>query len=212
VYYVANAGLYSFETDTSSEFAALSFVARLPGSFPGSGYFGDLVVRRVTFTVERNTDGVNELLMTQLPLLQTNVTGQLAEPIVLARQVNLFALEFWDSRANEWVGEWLQTNQLPKLVRFALAFGQDAPTATRRRDVTMRVVSLASSAVQPDWQLPRAVPGGPAGPGTPGGGPGRGRGGPGTVTGPPPNAAAGFFDSGGRLGVFQGISGPGGRR
>ena len=34
---------YWFLADTSGEFAALSLVARLPASFPGSGLFGNRI-------------------------------------------------------------------------------------------------------------------------------------------------------------------------
>jgi hypothetical protein len=56
-------------TDTSGKFAALSLAARLPADFPGSGLFGDNVMRRVTFEVEKDADGNNNLIMNQSPLL-----------------------------------------------------------------------------------------------------------------------------------------------
>jgi hypothetical protein len=125
------------------------------------------------------------LLLTQLPLLQTNVDAQDYHTLVLARDVNLFAVEFFDGRANRWTEEWIQTNQLPKAVRFALAFGQQA-RATQTKDVTMRLVLLGSSAVAADWQTPRGLgpggAGGPAGPGGPGA-PGVGPAGTGAATG-----------------------------
>ena len=180
VYFGANARYYTFEADTSDDFAALSFAARLPSSFPGSGYFGDQVVRRVTFTVEKARDGVNELILSQIPILQTNQTGEANYPIVLARDVSMFAMEFWDTRKNDWVGDWVLTNQLPKMIKFALAFGKRPVGQRTTRDITMRIVSLASSAVAVDPQAQR-----PGGPLTPPGGPVPGQPLPGPLPGQP---------------------------
>jgi len=165
VMFAGNGRLYYFEGDNAEDFGWLNFVGRLPPSFPGSGYFGDQVVRRVTFSVEAGSDGGNQLLLRQNPLLQTNVDENEEYTIVLARDVKLFGLEFWDARKNDWTDRWLTTNQLPKLVRYALAFGS-AGVATRAGDVTVRVVNLPSSAVPADAQMGRPPgPGGPRGPG-----------------------------------------------
>jgi hypothetical protein len=232
--FAGNYRLYTFEADTMEDFAALSFVSRLPPSFPGSGFFGDQVVRRVTFMVEQADDGVNQLVLRQIPLLQTNVAPEDEFGIVLAREVSLFALEFWDARANEWTEQWRQTNQLPKMVRFALAFGQTASTG-KPAEVTVRVVSVPSTTVLAEWQMPRLGPGGPGGPGgaVPPGGAG-GRGGARGTGGPPgqpggpdgqerPRGLDNFqtehpfpgwrrFDQGGRGGGFDRSFRPGGRR
>src|SRR5580698_553097 len=64
-----NIQFYGFETDTTSKFASLSLAARLPGDFPGSGLYGDIVMRRVTFDVEKDSDGQENLVMNQSPLL-----------------------------------------------------------------------------------------------------------------------------------------------
>jgi prepilin-type N-terminal cleavage/methylation domain-containing protein len=161
VLFAGNGRLYYFEGDATEDFAWLSFVGRLPPSFPGSGYFGDQVVRRVAFSVEAGNDGVNQLLLRQMPLLQTNVDENEDFTIVLARDVKLFGMEFWDARRNDWTDRWLTTNQLPKLVRYALAFGP-AAVATRPEDVTVRVVNLPSTVVPADAQMGRG-----AGPGAP---------------------------------------------
>lgn len=162
VMFQANPGLYSFEADTSGQFAALSFVARLPVSYLGGGYFGDQVVRRVTFTVEPDAAGVPQLLLTQQPVLQTNIAQGEAYTLALARDVNMFALEFFDPRSREgWITEWTLTNQMPRQVRFALAFGKPAGSAIDPRDVTVRTVDIPSSPV------PIVVQGTPAAPAAP---------------------------------------------
>jgi len=166
-----NRGLYAFEADTSTDFGALSFVARLPGSFPGSGFFGDQVVRRVTFSVEAGRDGVNQLMLRQRPLLQTNVLAEEEHAILLAREVSVFLLEFCQGRGNtvEWVPEWRATNQLPQQVRFALAFGHQRADPSRPKDVAVRTVSLPSVVVPPPLQMGAgAAAAGVAGPGAPG--------------------------------------------
>src|SRR6185369_12910614 len=50
---------YTFLADNSGDFSSLSFVAHLPATFPGVGRYGDSIVRRVTFTCEKDKDGVN---------------------------------------------------------------------------------------------------------------------------------------------------------
>lgn len=154
VMFQANAPLYTFDVDTSGDFAALSLVSRLPYSFPGSGYFGDLVVRRVAFTVEAGPDGINALVLRQLPILQSETAAEQSHTIVLARDVSRFALEFLPrpgmpgtSRTDEWLTEWPYTNALPWVVRFTLAFGQARDRQGRPKDLTVRTVLLPGMAV-----------------------------------------------------------------
>jgi prepilin-type N-terminal cleavage/methylation domain-containing protein len=121
--YVENSKYYWFVAETSGDFAELSLVSRLPESFPGSGLFGNQVLRRVSFTVERGPDGQNQFILRQKPLLEP--VDATADPytIVLAPNVNLFALEFWNTNTLEWDPEWPFTNQLPKLVKVELSIG-----------------------------------------------------------------------------------------
>jgi prepilin-type N-terminal cleavage/methylation domain-containing protein len=164
---VANAGHYAFIVDTmDSEFAALSFVSRLPASFPGSGLFGDQPVRRVTFTVEMGPENNYELIMRQQPLLDASTDEPY--PIVLARNVRLFGVEFWDESAQDWEPEFTSTNQLPKLMRLYLSTGQ--ADASRPADAIMRTVSLPNIAIPLDVQRP--TPGGAGAAGRGGGLPG----------------------------------------
>lgn len=170
VMFTANAPLYPFLADTSGDFAALSFVSRLPPSFPGGGYFGDQVVRRVQFTIEADPEGGRELVLRQMALLQTNVHGEKEHTIVLARDVQAFMVEFCMQRGTsyEWVNEWRMTNQLPKQVRFALAFGKPTDGSGKARTVATRTVSLPSVAVPRDSQIGAGGPRGPLNPGQPG--------------------------------------------
>lgn len=184
----ANLPLYTTAVDTSGEFAALSLVSRLPRSFPGGGFFGDLVVRRVTFTVETAGDGTNDLVLRQLPLLQSETADEETHSIILARDVSLFTLEFLaqpgarnirpSAASGEWLTEWPYTNALPWVVRFTLAFGRNVDSQGRPRDLAVRTVLLPSVVVpgassagslppmqgQPGTVPPPGTPGGPGNP------------------------------------------------
>jgi hypothetical protein len=141
---LANIKYDYFSADTSGDFATLSFVAHLGKSFPRSGDFGDQVVRRLTFTVEPGTNSDNVLLLRQNPILFQTSADEEENPLVLARNVNEFTLEFWGPRSKEWEPEWLYTNQLPKLIKFTLGFGRPNERVRKPEDEVTRVVSLAA--------------------------------------------------------------------
>lgn len=138
-----NSRHYAFLVDTSGEFASISFVGHMSPSFPGSGYFGDERVRRITFAVEDN-----QLILEQNSILAALDEKNRAYPLVLARDVKLFALDFWEPRRNEWVPEWppLLTNTLPRMVRVTLGLG--APNNKQPDQVVSRVISLPGSGIQ----------------------------------------------------------------
>ena len=119
----ANIQYYSFLSDTSGKYAAMSFAGRMPASFPGSGYYGDQVMRRVTFDVEQGEDHVNNLMLTQTPLLGAGYEKTSPYQIVLARDVSAFFLEFWSLRDEDWETEWDDTNTIPPLIRVTLGVG-----------------------------------------------------------------------------------------
>lgn len=159
VMFSKNAYFYGFESDTSGNFAMLSFVSRLPDSFPGGGMFPGQPLRRVTFGVEPDAGGVNQLVMRQMPVFQVLEAGEQPYPIVLSRKVSQFGLEFWDSKLNDWTYEWVQTNQLPPLVRVSLGFGEAKKNLVRAEDLAIREIALASVAVAPEHQVGQAVGG-----------------------------------------------------
>lgn len=165
VIFEANIGLYAFEADTSGEFAAFRFTARLPASFIGSGYFGDQRMRRVTFNVEPGDDGVGQLMLRQVPLMQTNFIPEQIHTVVLAREITSFKAEFWDAR-DGWIPEWERTNRLPIQVRFQLAFGEPVERDQPGREVTIRTIHLPATHVPGQIQVPRTarVPGAPTAP------------------------------------------------
>jgi hypothetical protein len=155
--FVRNANYYSFVGENGSE-GSLSFVARLAKSFPRSGKFGDFDVRRLTFTVERGADNTRQLVLRQNPVLMDLDVDEKEHPLVLAKNVQDFQLQFWDLRLNDWTDEWTQTNQIPKLVMVTLKLS-DSPYSTQVSEDITRIVSIPAIAVQPGWQMPMAPPG-----------------------------------------------------
>lgn len=159
-----NTRYYAFVAETEDENASLSFVARLPRSFPRSGRFGDLLVRRLWFQVEPDAAGVSTLVLRQRPLLAVEDVDEEENPLVLARNVALFHLEFWGPRSREWEPDWPATNQLPRLVRFSLAFEEPGRQGVDPASVVTRVVDLPIQgiAIPAPGQRSAAIPGGPA--------------------------------------------------
>lgn len=136
---------YTFEADTSGKFAALAFTARLPDSFPGSSLFGDASTRRITFQVERGQDGKNNLIMTQWPLLVAVTKDATPYPITLARDVSVFNVEFWSDKEKDWVVEFPETNNIPKVMRVALGIGSQPHDFNAPQQLVTRVVAPAAT-------------------------------------------------------------------
>jgi type II secretion system protein J len=148
---------YSFLSQNGNE-AFLSFASRLSPSFPRSGKFAGLDVRRVTFSlVQRN--GIRELVLQQQPLLMDMDLDEKEDPLVLAKYVKEFKTEFWDLRLQDWVDEWKSTNLLPVMVRVSLKLADNEFSTQVRQQVT-RIVSLPSVGVGPQWQTPAPGAGG----------------------------------------------------
>jgi hypothetical protein len=145
---IPNLQFYVFQTDTSSKFSSVSLAARLPLEFPGSGLYGDNVMRRVTFDVEKDADGKLNLVMNQSPLLAVLNDQNPPYPITLARDVSIFTLEFWDDKQQEWGVDWLLTNALPPMVRVTLGCGHPADNADVPYNLICRTVAITSSAHQ----------------------------------------------------------------
>jgi prepilin-type N-terminal cleavage/methylation domain-containing protein len=153
--FAANGNLYTFKARNSDDSSGyLSFVARLPASFPGVGHYGDAIVRRVEFY----TDGDRNLVMTQCPLLVTNDEHKPYQ-LQLAKDVTLFMFEFWDDQKKEYVTDWLKSNQLPTVVRVAVGLGRTGGNAQNPVDLVNCTVAMPCVAVQPQWQRGTVVPG-----------------------------------------------------
>jgi type II secretory pathway pseudopilin PulG len=161
----ANGKYYYFLAETSQEkCGSISFVARLPASFPGVGHYGDQIVRRVTFY----TDPDGNLIMTQLPMMVAEDKDIEPYRLQLAKDVTLFMFEFWDEQKKEYVYEWAKTNQLPKLVRVAVGLGTARQNSQSPQDLVTRTIAMPSTAVRPEWQAGQMMPGVPGVPGMPG--------------------------------------------
>lgn len=159
--YAGDIEYYAFLAENGDD-ASLSFVAHLPDSFPRGGKFGGYNTRRVTFSLEPGADSGKRFVLRQSPVLMDLDQDEKEYPVVLARNVKEFSMEFWDKTAKEWVDEWTQTNQLPLLVKVTMQFGGKDPYGPPRDEVT-RIISLPSSMVQSAWQMP-GYRGGPPNP------------------------------------------------
>jgi type II secretory pathway pseudopilin PulG len=132
---------YAFIADTSEpQFASVSFAARLPASFLGSDYFGDAVLRRVSFDVEKDANNQLNLVMTQYPLLAIPNENFPPKSIVLARDVSAFVLEFWSPKDDDWLTEFLKTNEVPPMIRITLGTGHSARDARMPVEIISRIV------------------------------------------------------------------------
>lgn len=160
----ANIGYYAFVAENGNE-ASLSFVARLPRSFPRSGKFGELDLRRVTFSLE-SASGEKQLVLRQSPLLMEADEDEENHPLVLARNVEEMTFEFWEARLNDWTDEWRASNQLPRTVRLTLTV-KDKPTSIATETI-VREINIPSRLIEPVWLSPRAIGPTPGQPGQPG--------------------------------------------
>ena len=136
VMYADNPRFYAFRAETSGPFAYVSFVSRLPESFPGSGLFDGETMRRVTFAVDQEKN---------LLLIQSSPLSVKDDPymIKLAPKTAVFAMEFYNARMNEWLPEWIATNALPTMVRVAVDFGDHSTKET----ITIRTIPLTALAI-----------------------------------------------------------------
>jgi hypothetical protein len=146
---------YTFIVQNGAE-PLLSFTARLPDDFPRNGEFGDFNLRRVTFTVESGPNSEKDLVLRQNPILMDMNQDEQDHPLVLARNVKSFTCECWDPSAIDWTKKWLDTNQIPAMVRFTLVLGgkkDDVYGDTGPQLAVTRVVAIPSSTVPLDAQL-----------------------------------------------------------
>ena len=145
---------YSFIVENGST-PTLSFVARLPEFFPRSGRFGDFDVRRVTFSLENGSDGHQQLVLRQTPILMETDETEQQYPFVLPRNVSKMEFELWDARKGKWVDEWTTTNEIPSMIHLTLTYSRhnpDKPYATPQTEVVSRVVDISSTMVPGGFQ------------------------------------------------------------
>lgn len=152
VLFAANARHYSFLADNEGGQSALSFVAHLATSFPGSGFFEGEQVRRVTFTIEPDPDGRPSLFLRQNSILDQVAEDPRTFPVLLANDVSAFEVGFWDPRKSEFQPVWTQTNALPAAVRVSLSFGRSSATSPLATERVTRIVRIPSAGVASESQ------------------------------------------------------------
>ena len=172
--FVENVRHYQFYGETAGDFSFLSFVARLPDSFPGARVFGDQAMRRVTFAVEPGPNNSRQLVMTQAPYLYATNANQEPYSIVLAKNVTVFMVQFWDTNApiraasggGQWSDEWPYSNRFPAKIQYALGLDSARKERGAAPYLITGIVTMPASAVTSDFQ--RLNSGGVPGAGRPG--------------------------------------------
>ncbi len=148
--YSYNNAYYVFLADSRDErFSSIEFTARLPDTFLGGGYFGNQVMRRIAFYVKNGEGRQNNLVMSQVPLLDANEQKDPYE-IVLARDITRFSLEFWRPGDKDFSPDFVETNQLPKLVRITMGIGHVNNNSSQPSQVMIRLINIpCDSALTP---------------------------------------------------------------
>ncbi|MFM2082178.1 MAG: hypothetical protein RL380_869 [Verrucomicrobiota bacterium] len=175
--FVGNPTYYSFEVGEVGA-ASLTFVARLPDSFPRSGKFGAGAMRRVLFALEPGLDRQQKLVLRQQPIFAEELDeDEKLHPVVLAENVKSLTVELWDATASDWTDKWAYTNQLPKMVRVSLQLSYPIAGGQFKANTSplmTAVVAIPTAGVQPTWQ-PTTLGGGSGGGSSGGGGRNNGR-------------------------------------
>ena len=168
--FAANLPYYYFLAENGNE-AALSFVARLSKSFPRSGKFGDLDVRRVTFSVEPGPDGGRQLVLRQMPLVMDEPDADEKAASHRAGEEreglrNAILRHATRTRPNGWTsGRSQRPINCPSWSRSP--WSRTTRTPRRSQEEITRIINLPAVTVQPVWQTTAQIPGGPGGPGGP---------------------------------------------
>jgi type II secretion system protein J len=157
----ASIDYYLFDVQNGDQ-PLLSFTAYLPKDFPRSGEFlnntpdgqgMDYHLRRLTYSLQADDNGQGkDLVLRQNPILMDLSPEEMKTPLILARNVNSFLVECWDTNAMQWDTEWDATNMLPPLVRVTLSFG-DAFSGQPPQVIT-REVSFPSATMPTIVQTP----------------------------------------------------------
>ena len=146
---------YSFIV--SEEPPELDFTARLPDGYLRSKKFGGLNVRQLQFALQSGPGGEKDLVLRQKPILLDLDEDEQQHPLVLARYVQSFKVECWDTNAADWVTEWDNTNAIPPLIRVSLVlggnrtdFGNTAPTLAVSRVIAAPSQTMPTAAQAPN--------------------------------------------------------------
>jgi len=156
--YQASMQYYSFVMENGGN-ATLSFTARVPDDFPRHGRYGDFNVRRLMFSLEPvanalNRTTENDLVLRQYPILTGMEPEEQASPYIVARNVQKFYVECWDTNLMDWTDEWLETNSIPPLLRVSLVLGGKTTEAT---GTPMPALEITRVLAVPSQTLPVSV-------------------------------------------------------
>jgi prepilin-type N-terminal cleavage/methylation domain-containing protein len=172
---------YWFKLQNGNE-PMLTFVSHLPDTFPRNGKFigaangHDASTRRVLFSVVSGSDGGKNLVLQQKPLLTDMDDDEQKYPLVLAKNVKEFTVEWWGTNEMnrvDWFKEWddTQTNSIPQMLRVHLVFGGTTANGEGAADFTATRIYTVPSQMMPamvQQGVPRGLPGGGPGGGFPG--------------------------------------------
>jgi hypothetical protein len=173
----ASQNYYWFKLENGST-PFLSFVARLPDTYARNGKFvgaaggRDASSRRVTFSVAPGADGEKELILRQSQILMDMDQDEEKYPLVLARNVREFTIEWWGTNKMnneaEWSKEWddTQTNTIPQMLRVHLVLGANTEKGANAPEFAATRIYTVPSQMMPAV-VQRGGLGGP--PGAPGG-------------------------------------------
>ena len=151
----------------------LSFVARLPDSYARNGKFvgaaggRDASSRRVTFSLAEGANGEKDLILRQSPILMDTDQDEEKYPLVLARGVKEFTIEWWGTNNldhAEWSKDWddNQTNSIPQMLRVHLVLGAKATGGSSATEFAATRIYTVPSQMMPAM-VQRGGLGGPGG-------------------------------------------------
>jgi len=151
----------------------LSFVARLPetyarnGKFVGAAGGRDASSRRVTFSLAAGENGEKDLILRQNPVLMDMDPDEEKYPLVLARNVKEFTVEWWGTNnLNEaaWSTEWddNMTNTIPSMLRVHLVLGANVANGSSAPEFAATRIYTVPSQMMPAI-VQRGGLGGPGG-------------------------------------------------
>ena len=138
----------------------MSFVARLPDTYARNGKFvgaaggRDASSRRVTFSLAAGENGEKDLVLRQNPVLMDMDEDEQKYPLVLARNVKTFTIEWWGTNnLNEpgWSTEWddNMTNTIPAMLRVHLVMGANVANGSSAPEFAATRIYTVPSQMMP---------------------------------------------------------------
>jgi len=164
---------YSFVVENGDS-PMLAYTSRLPDDFPRGGRYEGFSVRRLIFTIEPppnpgntfvDNTGEKDLVMRQYPILTGMDPDEQVNPLVLARNVQKFTVECWDTNTGDWDDKWDTTNSIPQLIRVDLELGRNTSNFgnSARAFSTSRIIAVPCQMMPTIVQVPNGANGGASG-------------------------------------------------